>query len=49
MDKTREMLIFGSFYEFGCRTQKIVRNEDKAVEYFKNAHELGHPRGSYKV
>jgi len=49
MDKTRELLILGTLYLNGCKSKKIEKDENKALELFLKAHELGHPRGSYKV
>lgn len=49
MDQTREHLVLGTIYLNGCLAKRIEKNELTALEYFKKAHELGHPRGSFKV
>jgi len=49
MDQTREYLVLGTIYLNGCLAKRIEKNEKTALEYFMKAHELGHPRGSYKV
>lgn len=49
MDQTREYLVLGTIYLNGCLAKRIEKNEATALEYFLKAHELGHPRGSYKV
>jgi hypothetical protein len=49
MDSTRELLLNGLLYLHGCKSKDISKNEAIAFQYFTKAHEMQHPRGSYKV